>query len=101
VKAIRVHAHGGREELQLEQVADPRPGSGEVLVQIEAAGINFVEVYQRKGQYSMSLPYMPGSEGAGTVVALGEGVAAELMRDGAMQILDAVRLSQGPVEGSY
>jgi NADPH2:quinone reductase len=74
VKAIRVHAHGGREELQLEQVADPRPGSGEVLVQIEAAGINFVEVYQRKGQYSMSLPYMPGSEGAGTVVALGEGV---------------------------
>lgn len=74
MKAIRVHAHGGREELQLEQVADPRPGSGEVLVQIEAAGINFVEVYQRKGQYSMSLPYMPGSEGAGTVVALGEGV---------------------------
>jgi NADPH2:quinone reductase len=74
MKAIRVHAHGGPEALVLEDVPDPRPSTGEVLVRMEATGINFIEVYQRKGQYSMTLPYTPGTEGAGTVVAVGDGV---------------------------
>lgn len=74
MKAIRVRAHGGPDALQLENVSDPRPSKGEVLVRIEAAGVNFIEIYQRKGQYSMTLPYTPGSEGAGIVVAVGEGV---------------------------
>lgn len=74
MKAIRVKAHGGAEVLQMDQLEDPQPAHGEVLVRMEAAGVNFVEVYQRKGQYRMSLPYIPGTEGAGTIVAMGEGV---------------------------
>lgn len=74
MKAIRVHAHGGPDALQPEDVPEPQPARGDVLVRIEAAGVNFVEIYQRKGQYSMALPYTPGSEGAGTVVAVGEEV---------------------------
>lgn len=74
MKAIRVHRHGGPETLVLEQIPDPRPAAGQVLVRIEAAGVNFIEIYQRKGQYSMTLPYTPGTEGAGSVVAVGDGV---------------------------
>ena len=74
MKAIRVHEHGGPEVLRLEETADPVAGPGEVLVRMEAVGLNFIDVYQRKGQYPMQLPFTPGSEGAGTVVAVGEGV---------------------------
>ena len=74
MKAIRVHEHGGPEVLRLDETADPVAGPGEVLVRMEAVGLNFIEVYQRKGQYPMQLPFTPGSEGAGTVVAVGEGV---------------------------
>jgi NADPH:quinone reductase len=75
MKAIRVHLQGGPEVLHLEETPDPTPGTGEVLVRIEAAGVNFIEIYQRKGQYAMALPFTPGGEGAGTVVAVGPGVA--------------------------
>lgn len=75
MKAVRVPLHGGPDVLQLEELPDPRPSRGEVLVKIEAAGVNFIEVYQRLGWYRMALPFTPGSEGAGTVVALGEGVS--------------------------
>jgi NADPH2:quinone reductase len=74
MKAIRVAGTGGPEALKLETLAVPRPVRGELLVRIEAAGVNFIEIYQRKGQYPMALPYTPGSEGAGTVVAVGEDV---------------------------
>ena len=74
MKAIRIHAHGGHEAMQLETLPEPAPARGEALVRIEASGVNFVEVYQRKGQYAMTLPYTPGTEGAGTVLAVGEGV---------------------------
>ena len=60
--------------LRVEEVPDPGPGAGEALVRLEAIGVNFIEVYQRKGQYKMTLPFTPGGEGAGTVVALGSGV---------------------------
>jgi NADPH2:quinone reductase len=75
VRAIRLHRTGGPEVLQLDEVADPRPGPGEALVRLEAIGLNFIEVYQRTGLYPMSLPFTPGSEGAGRVVAVGEGVS--------------------------
>ncbi len=74
MKAIRIHQHGGPEVLRLEDVADPVPGPGEALVQLEASGINFIEIYERTGLYRPALPFTPGTEGAGTVVAIGAGV---------------------------
>ena len=62
--------------MRLEEIPDPVPGPGEALVKVEAVGINFIEVYQRRGLYPMQRPYTPGSEGAGTVVAVGDGVTA-------------------------
>jgi NADPH:quinone reductase len=75
MKAIRVHELGGPEVLKFEDVADPVPGKGEVLVRMEAVGVNFIEVYFRTGLYKSPLPYTPGTEGAGTVVAVGEAVS--------------------------
>ena len=74
MKAIRVHQVGGPEELKLEDVPDPSPGPGEALVRLEATGINFMDVYQRMGLYKATVPFTPGNEGAGVVVAVGEGV---------------------------
>jgi NADPH2:quinone reductase len=74
MRAIRVHELGGPEALRLDVVPDPVPGPGEVLLRLEAVGVNFVETYQRKGVYPMKLPYIPGEEGAGTVAAVGPGV---------------------------
>jgi len=75
MKAIRIHEHGGPEVLRREDVPDPQPGPGQVLVKIEAAGINFIEIYQRRGLYQVKLPAILGSEGAGTIAAVGSGVA--------------------------
>jgi NADPH2:quinone reductase len=74
MKAIRVHENGGPEVLRLERVDDPVPGPGEALVRVEATGVNFIEIYQRKGAYRIPLPWTPGEEGAGTVVSVGPGV---------------------------
>jgi NADPH2:quinone reductase len=74
VKAIRVHQLGGPEVLLYEEVPNPEPGPGEALVEVSAAGVNFVDTYQRKGQYERERPFVPGLEGAGTVVAVGAGV---------------------------
>jgi NADPH2:quinone reductase len=74
MRAIRVHELGGPDALRLDVVPDPVPGPGEVLLRLEAVGVNFVETYQRKGVYPMKLPYIPGEEGAGTVAAVGPGV---------------------------
>jgi len=76
VKATRVHEFGGPEKLKLEDVPDLRPGPGEVLVRIHAAGVNPVDTYIRSGTHSIkpSLPYTPGIDGAGTVLSTGEGV---------------------------
>ncbi len=72
--AIRVHETGGPEVLRLEQVERPEPGPGDVLVRIEATGVNFIEIYQRTGLYQVPLPTTPGSEAAGTVERVGPGV---------------------------
>lgn len=76
MKAIRVAEYGGPEHLRLEETADPRPGPGQVLVRVHAAGVNPVDVYIRTGSHVVKppLPYTPGMDGAGVVEALGEGV---------------------------
>jgi NADPH:quinone reductase len=76
MQAIRISAHGGPEALRLEDVPMPEPGPGQIRLKIEAAGVNFIEIYQRKGQYRMAaMPFTPGAEAAGTVDALGPGVS--------------------------
>jgi NADPH2:quinone reductase len=74
MRAIRVHATGAADLLRLEDVAEPVPGPGQALVEIKAAGVNFVEIYQRTGQYPVPVPYTPGNEAAGVVLAVGPGV---------------------------
>jgi NADPH:quinone reductase len=74
VHAIRVHQTGGPEVLRFEPVERVSPGAGQALVKVEAAGVNFIEVYQRTGLYRVALPFTPGSEAAGTVVEVGAGV---------------------------
>ncbi len=69
--AIRVHQHGGPQVLQYEDLPVPAPRPGEVLVKVEAAGVNFSDVYHRTGLYSAPLPFIPGAEAAGTVHAVG------------------------------
>jgi NADPH2:quinone reductase len=75
MKAIRVHSPCGPEGLSLEEIPRPEPGRGEALVRIEVAGVNFIDVYHRTGQYKAKLPVTLGSEGAGTVEALGPEVS--------------------------
>ena len=75
MKAIRVHEFGGPDVLHLEDVPAPQPGPGQVLVKLAAVGVNPVDVYIHTGGYGKRpLPYTPGTDGAGTVEAVGEGV---------------------------
>ncbi len=74
MKAIQFHSTGGPEVLQLADLPIPEPGPGQILMRIEAIGVNFIEIYFRKGVYKAALPLIPGSEAAGTVEELGPGV---------------------------
>jgi NADPH2:quinone reductase len=76
MKAIVVREFGGPEVLNLEEVSTPRPAAGQVLVRIHAAGVNPYDTYMRNGTYAIKppLPYTPGSDGAGVIEAVGEGV---------------------------
>jgi len=74
VRAIRIHETGGADALRLDTIADPVPGPGQVLVRLEAIGVNFIEIYQRRGIYKVPMPVVPGEEGAGVVEAVGSGV---------------------------
>src|SRR5260370_32456946 len=71
MKAIRVESQGGPEVLKLVELPTPPPGKGEALVRVEAAGVNFIDLYQRMGLYKVALPFTLGQEGAGTVEAVG------------------------------
>ena len=71
MKAIRVHATGGPEVLRVEEVPAPTPARGEALVKIEAAGVNFTDIYYRLGWTKAALPFTVGVEAAGTVAAVG------------------------------
>jgi NADPH2:quinone reductase len=74
VKAIRVNQFGGPEVLALEDVPMPEPGKGEVRIKVAAAGLNFIEIYQRSGQYQGQPPFTLGAEATGVVDAIGAGV---------------------------
>lgn len=76
MRAIIVSEFGDPGVLRVDEVADPTPGAGEVLVQVRAAGVNPVDTYLRSGEYARlpSLPYTPGSDAAGEVVEVGPGV---------------------------
>ena len=71
---IQIDAQGGPEVLQWRELPDPVAGPGQVVAEVAAAGLNFIDTYQRSGLYQVPLPYVPGLEGAGTVVAVGDGV---------------------------
>src|SRR5207237_7315862 len=75
MKAIRVQAPGGSDALRYEDVPRPTPGPGQVLVKIEAAGVNFIDVYQRTGLYKVPMPFTLGQEAAGSVAAVGPAVS--------------------------
>ena len=81
MRAIRCHAYTGPNDLRLEDVADPVPGEGQVLIAVEACGLGFVDGLHVQGKYQVKipLPFTPGSEAAGRVIALGAGAPAELM----------------------
>ncbi|MBI4723605.1 MAG: quinone oxidoreductase, partial [Rhodomicrobium sp.] len=91
--AIRVHALGGPEVMQWEEVQVGEPGPGQAKVKQHAAGVNFLDVYHRNGLYPLpSMPFTPGSEGAGQVVAVGEGVTGVAAGD---------RVAYASVPGGY
>ncbi len=95
MRAVIGSQHGGPEVLQIGEVAAPEPGPGQLLVDVAAAGVNYMDIYQREGRppyASGALPYVPGAEGAGTVAAVGPAV-----RDFAVG--DRVAWTQVP--GSY
>jgi NADPH2:quinone reductase len=90
--AIVVRAFGGPDVLTLDEVPDPEPQAGEVLVELASVGVNYVEVYQRTGRYPGPLPRIPGGEGAGTVTAVGPGVESVRVGD---------RVCAWTLKGSY
>jgi NADPH:quinone reductase len=74
-RAIRIYAHGGPEVMRYEDLETPEPGPGQVVLRQTAVGLNFIDVYYRTGMYTVpSLPFTPGSEGAGEVISVGAGV---------------------------
>ncbi len=74
MRAIQVTEHGGPEVLAVVDVPTPTPGEGQVLIDVAAAGVNFIDTYQRSGSYPIETPFILGMEGAGTVRAVGAGV---------------------------
>ncbi len=92
MKAIQVSRTGGPEVLNYIEVPTPEPGPGEVLVEIEAIGLNYIDTYHRTGLYPLDLPFIPGLEAAGTVAAPGSGVTDFQPGD---------RVAYASVPGSY
>jgi NADPH2:quinone reductase len=74
MKAILISKTGGPEVLDYQTIDRPKPGQGELLVKMQAAGVNFIDIYHRTGLYPKELPFVPGLEGAGTVIETGSGV---------------------------
>jgi NADPH2:quinone reductase len=76
MKAIQIEQYGSPEVLKIREVEIKKPGPGQALVKLEAAGVNFIDIYQRRGTYPVKLPYIPGLEGAGIVESIAEDVAS-------------------------
>jgi NADPH2:quinone reductase len=81
MRAVRVERPGGPEAMRLVEVDDPSPGEGELLVDVAAAGVNYIDTYHRAGVYPLPTPFGPGLEGAGTVREVGPGVTAIAVGD--------------------
>ena len=74
MRAIQAEEPGGAEVLRIAELPVPEPGAGELLLHLAATGVNFIDTYRRSGLYPVPFPHVPGSEGAGTVAAIGPGV---------------------------
>ena len=81
MQAVRVHQQGGPEVIRVEDLPTPEPGEGQVRVRVVAAGVNFIDIYHRSGQYKVPLPFALGREGAGEVDAVGPGVTGVSVGD--------------------
>jgi NADPH:quinone reductase len=81
MRAVLVRQNGGPEVLEPTEVDPPEPGSGQLLVDVGAAGVNYIDTYQREGQYPIPTPFILGIEGAGTVRAVGDGVTGVSVGD--------------------
>lgn len=81
MRAVRVHTTGGPEQLLVDEVSVPQPGDGEIRIRVEAAGVNFIDVYHRTGVVKLPTPFTPGMEAAGTVDAIGPGVETVAVGD--------------------
>ncbi|NUP13720.1 MAG: quinone oxidoreductase [Polyangiaceae bacterium] len=92
MKAARANEFGGPDVIRVVDLPTPSPGPGQVLVRVEAAGVNFIDVYMRSGLYKGSLPVLLGKEGAGTVEAVGAGVS---------DVQPGDRVAWASVNGSY
>ena len=92
MKLIQVSQHGGPEELKLVEADIPKPAAGQAVVHVAATGVNFIDVYFRTGLYKADLPLVPGSEAAGTVESVGEGVT---------NVKPGDRVAYAMVRGSY
>jgi NADPH:quinone reductase len=94
LRAIVVTENGGPEVLELRDLEDPRPGAGQLLVDVDAVGVNFRDIYEREGigGYSNETPFAAGAEGAGTVAEVGEGV---------MDFAPGDRVAWAAADGSY
>src|SRR5439155_1644128 len=74
MKAVRVHSPGGPEAMRYEDAPQPTPQAGEAIVKVDAAGLNYIDVYFRSGQYKAAVPFTLGMEAGGTVTAVGPNV---------------------------
>ncbi|MFE1592281.1 quinone oxidoreductase family protein [Nocardia sp. NPDC058705] len=92
MRAIQVSEHGGPEVLQYVEVADPSAGPGQLLVETQGVGVNYIDIYFRTGLYPQATPYIPGSEGTGIVVAIGSDVTEFAIGD---------RVAWASAPGSY
>ena len=92
MRAIRISKNGGPEVLSGEEIAAPEPRAGEVIFRVEAAGINFIDVYQRTGLYPVPLPATLGNEAAGVITRVGAGVTRFRVGD---------RIASAKVSGAY
>jgi len=94
MRVIEIERHGGPEVLNLAEHKAPQPGPGQIVVEVAAAGVNYMDIYQREGvgNYRRPVPFVTGGEGAGTIIAMAEGVTG-------LAVGDRVAWAMGP--GSY
>ena len=92
MKAIQVRQVGGPEAMELVDISAPQPKPNEAAVKLSASGVNFIDVYFREGRYKSALPFVPGQEGAGVVIALGADVKS---------LKNGDRVAWSGLQGSY